>query len=241
MGRVEDMGLGPVEWGVVVAHRPYGLEVRLEASGDVGVVDRILVDDNSFHANEEYWPDVGDRVRVRRMDARPSGELRLTAQQGVVNGWTEPREVVRRRVYEWPAGLGETEHGVVTAVHELGFDVRLDASGDVGTVMWSLVEADRAFFSTDFHPVVGQPIRVRRLGVWPRRHPAAQPPQSLPAHTPGPRQKTLGRGAASRLPAQEGRPGQDHHPQTTPQPDRHTKQDTPTHKHTKPLDQTAHR
>mgnify|MGYP001679210215 FL=1 len=161
------MGLGPVEWGVVVAHRPYGLEVRLEASGDVGVVDRILVDDNSFHANEEYWPDVGDRVRVRRMDARPSGELRLTAQQGVVNGWTEPREVVRRRVYEWPAGLGETEHGVVTAVHELGFDVRLDASGDVGTVMWSLVEADRAFFSTDFHPVVGQPIRVRRLGIWP--------------------------------------------------------------------------
>ena len=42
-----------------MAHRPYGLEVRLEASGDVGVVDRILVDDNSFHANEEYWPDAG--------------------------------------------------------------------------------------------------------------------------------------------------------------------------------------
>ena len=167
MGRVEEMGLGPVEWGVVVAHRPYGLEVRLEASGDVGVVDRILVDDNSFHANEEYWPDVGDRVRVRRMDVRPSGELRLTAQQGVVNGWSEPREVVRGRMYEWPAGLGETEHGVVTAVHERGFDVRLDASGDVGTVMWSLVEADRAFFSTDFHPRMGQPIRVRRLGTWP--------------------------------------------------------------------------
>ena len=167
MGRVEEMGLGPVEWGVVVAHRPYGLEVRLEASGDVGVVDRILVDDNSFHANEEYWPDVGDRVRVRRMEARPGGEVRLVSFQTALNGWSEPEEVVRRRVYEWPAGLGETEHGVVTAVHELGFDVRLDASGDVGTVMWSLVEADRAFFSTDFHPVVGQPIRVRRLGVWP--------------------------------------------------------------------------
>ena len=100
-------------------------------------------------------------------DVRPSGELRLTAQQGVVNGWSEPREVVRGRVYEWPAGLGETEQGVVTAVHERGFDVRLDASGDVGTVMWSLVEADRAFFSTDFHPRMGQPIRVRRLGTWP--------------------------------------------------------------------------
>ena len=167
MGRVEDMGLGPAEWGVVVAHRPYGLEVRLEASGDVGVVDRILVDDNSFHANEEYWPDVGDRVRVRRMEARPGGEVRLVSFQTALNGWSEPREVVRGRVYEWPAGLGETEQGVVTAVHERGFDVRLDASGDVGTVMWSLVEADRAFFSTDFHPVVGQPIRVRRLGVWP--------------------------------------------------------------------------
>ena len=161
------MGLGPLEWGVVVAHRPYGLEVRLEASGDVGVVDRILVDDNSFHANEEYWPDVGDRVRVRRMEARPSGELCLTAQQDVVNGWTEPREVVRGRVYEWPDGLGETEHGVVTAVHERGFDVYLLASGETGTVMWSLVDFDRMFFSTDFHPVVGQPIRVRRLGIWP--------------------------------------------------------------------------
>ena len=161
------MGLGPLEWGVVVAHRPYGLEVRLEASGDVGVVDRILVDDNSFHANEEYWPDVGDRVRVRRMEARPSGELCLTAQQDVVNGWTEPREVVRGRVYEWPDGLGETEHGVVTALHDRGFDVLLLASGETGTVMRSLIEADRKMFKTDFHPSVGQPIRVRRLGIWP--------------------------------------------------------------------------
>ena len=161
------MGLGPVEWGVVVAHRPYGLEVRLEASGDVGVVDRILVDDNSFHANEEYWPDVGDRVRVRRMEARPGGEVRLVSFQTALNGWSEPEEVVRRRVYEWPAGLGDTEHGVVTAVHERGFDVLLLASGETGTVMWSLVDFDRMFFSTDFHPSVGQPIRVRRLGIWP--------------------------------------------------------------------------
>ena len=167
MGRVEEMGLGPVEWGVVVAHRPYGLEVRLEASGDVGVVDRILVDDNSFHANEEYWPDVGDRVRVRRMEARPGGEVRLVSFQTALNGWTEPREVVRGRVYEWPAGLGETEHSVITALRERGFDVLLLASGETGTVMQSLIEADRKMFKTDFHPSVGQPLRVRRLGVWP--------------------------------------------------------------------------
>ena len=167
MGRVEEMGLGPVEWGVVVAHRPYGLEVRLEASGDVGVVDRMQSHDSYMRRNPEYLPDVGDRVRVRRMEARPGGEVRLVSFQTALNGWSEPEEVVRRRMYEWPAGLGETEQGVVTAVHERGFDVRLDASGDVGTVMWSLVEADRAFFSTDFHPRMGQPIRVRRLGVWP--------------------------------------------------------------------------
>ena len=167
MGRVEDMGLGPAEWGVVVAHRPYGLEVRLEASGDVGVVDRMQSHDSYMRRNPEYLPDVGDRVRVRRMEARPGGEVRLVSFQTALNGWSEPEEVVRRRMYEWPAGLGETEQGVVTAVHERGFDVRLDASGDVGTVMWSLVEADRAFFSTDFHPRMGQPIRVRRLGVWP--------------------------------------------------------------------------
>ena len=167
MGRVEDMGLGPVEWGVVVAHRPYGLNVRLEASGEVGMLDRMQSHDSYMRRNPEYLPDVGDRVRVRRMEARPGGEVRLVSFQTALNGWSEPREVVRGRVYEWPAGLGDTEQGVVTAVHERGFDVRLDASGDVGTVMWSLVDFDRMFFSTDFHPSVGQPIRVRRLGVWP--------------------------------------------------------------------------
>ena len=167
MNRPEDTGWGPVEWGIVVGCHQCGLDVRLEASGEVGMLDRMQSHDSYMRRNPEYLPDVGDRVRVRRMDVRPSGELRLTAQQDVVNGWTEPREVVRGRVYEWPAGLGETEQGVVTAVHERGFDVRLEASGDVGTVMWSLVEADRAFFSTDFHPRMGQPVRVRRLGTWP--------------------------------------------------------------------------
>jgi len=67
----------------------------------------------------------------------------------------------------WPAGLRAPEWGVIRAVHERGFDVYLLASGDVGTVMQSLIEADRKVFKTDFHPSVGQPIRVRRLGTWP--------------------------------------------------------------------------
>ena len=149
----------------MVAHWPYGLDVFLDSSGEVGTVGITWVNDSTIRTNEEYWPDVGDRIRVRRMEVRPDGELRLTAQQAAIE-WS-PREVVRMRMTGWPSGLRLAEWGVVTAVHDRGFDVYLLASGDVGTVMRSLIEADRAMFETDFHPSVGQPLRVRRLGVWP--------------------------------------------------------------------------
>ena len=165
MDRPEDIGWGPVDWGTVVAHWPWGLDVFLDSSGEVGTVGITWVNDSTIRTNEEYWPDVGDRVRVRRMDVRPSGELRLTAQQAAIE-WS-PREVVRRRMTGWPSGLRLAEWGVIRAVHGRGFDVLLLASGETGTVMWSLVDFDRMFFSTDFHPSVGQPIRVRRLGIWP--------------------------------------------------------------------------
>ena len=157
--------MGPVEWGTVVAHWPYGLDVFLDSSGEVGTVGITWVNDSTIRTNEEYWPDVGDRIRVRRMEVLPSGELRLTAQQAAIE-WS-PREEARRRKTGWPSGLRAPEWGVIRAVHKRGFDVYLLASGDVGTVMWSLVEGDRKVFETDFHPSVGQPLRVRRLGVWP--------------------------------------------------------------------------
>ena len=165
MDRPEDIGWGLVDWGTVVAHWPYGLDVFLDSSGEVGTVGITWVNDSTIRTNEEYWPDVGDRVRVRRMEVRPSGELRLTAQQAAIE-WS-PREVVRMRMTGWPSGLRLAEWGVITAVHDRGFDVLLLASGETGTVMWSLVDFDRMFFSTDFHPRTGQPIRVRRLGIWP--------------------------------------------------------------------------
>lgn len=166
MRKPEDIGWGPVEWGTVVAHWPYGLDVFLDSSGEVGTVGITWVNDSTIRTNEEYWPDVGDRIRVRRMEVRPSGELRLTAQQAAIE-WSEPWELVRRRKTGWPSGLRLAEWGVITAVHDRGFDVYLLASGETGTVMQSLIEADRKVFKTDFHPRVGQPIRVRRLGVWP--------------------------------------------------------------------------
>ena len=171
MRKPEDVGLGPVEWGTVVAHWPYGLDVFLDSSGEVGTVGITWVNDSTIRTNEEYWPDVGDRIRVRRMEVRsdgelrPGGEVRLTAQQAAIE-WS-PREEARRRKTGWPSGLRLAEWGVIRAVHEQGFDVLLLASGETGTVMQSLVEADRKVFKTDFHPRVGQPLRVCRLGVWP--------------------------------------------------------------------------
>ena len=150
----------------MVAHWPWGMDVFLDSSGEVGTVERVWVNDSTIRTNEEYWPDVGDRIRVRRMEVRPDGELRLTARQSDVE-WSEPWELVRMRMTGWPSGLRLAEWGVITAVHERGFDVLLLASGETGTVMRSLIEADRAMFEIDFHPSVGQPIRVRRLGVWP--------------------------------------------------------------------------
>ena len=166
MDRPEDVGLGPVEWGTVVAHWPYGLDVFLDSSGEVGTVGITWVNDSTIRTNEEYWPDVGDRIRVRRMEVRSDGELRLTARQSDVE-WSEPGELVRMRMTGWPSGLRLAEWGVITAVHDQGFDVYLLASGETGTVMRSLIEADRKMFKTDFHPSVGQPLRVRRLGIWP--------------------------------------------------------------------------
>ena len=166
MVKLEDIGWGLVEWGTVVAHWPYGLDVFLDSSGEVGTVDRLRVCDGAIRSNEEYWPDVGGRIRVRRMEVRPGGELRLTARQSDVE-WSEPGELVRMRMVGSPSGLRAPEWGVIRAVHERGFDVRLDASGETGTVMQSLIEADRKMFKTDFHPRMGQPLRVRRLGVWP--------------------------------------------------------------------------
>ena len=40
MGKIR---LGPIEWGVVTAHYRWGLGVRLEESGDEGIVDRAQI------------------------------------------------------------------------------------------------------------------------------------------------------------------------------------------------------
>ena len=127
MGEVR---LGPIEWGVVTAHHPWGMGVRLEESGDDGVIVLDSIHDDFLRCNGEYWPEIGERIRVRRyIYGSPDDEVRLTsresAMEGLVHGYDPPRR------YPLPEGFGPVEEGTVVARRDWGVEVRLD-SGRVG-------------------------------------------------------------------------------------------------------------
>ena len=73
--------LGSVEWGVVTAHHDWGVAVRLEVSGGVGALRRHLMDDDPARCTEEFWPAIGERIRVCHLGTWPDGELRLTRRE----------------------------------------------------------------------------------------------------------------------------------------------------------------
>ena len=74
-----EIRLGPIEWGVVTAHHLWGMGVRLEESGDDGVIVLDSIHDDFLRCNGEYWPEIGERIRVRRYLYRsPNDEVRLT-------------------------------------------------------------------------------------------------------------------------------------------------------------------
>ena len=156
--------LGPVEWATVTGRRrPSGFFVRMEEGGEEAFMELTSVDDRLLCCNEEYWPDVGERIRVRRRPAFPDNEIRVTgrasAMEGLVRGYPT-REVV-------PAGLGPVELGVVVEHRREDLLVRLEDSGRVGVLPAYLLAYDPAECVREHWPGVGERIRVRRLGVWP--------------------------------------------------------------------------
>ena len=160
MGEVR---LGPIEWGVVTAHHLWGMGVRLEESGDEGVMVLSAIHDDPRHCDSEYWPDIGERIRVRRYIYN-NKELRLTsresAMEGLVNGYDPPRRC------PLPEGFGPVEEGTVVARRDWGVEVRLD-SGRVGQLRARLMEDSVDPAPEERWPGIGERVRVRPLGLWP--------------------------------------------------------------------------
>ena len=71
-------GLGPIERAVVVSRRDGDLLVSLVESGRECVLPAALVSDDPAGCAPEHWPEVGERVRVRRLGVWPGGEVRVS-------------------------------------------------------------------------------------------------------------------------------------------------------------------
>ena len=81
--------------GTVVAHRDWGVEVRLD-SGQVGQLRARLMESGPDPAPQERWPEIGERVRIRPLGLWPDGNLRLSGRPRFVNRppdppWISPR------------------------------------------------------------------------------------------------------------------------------------------------------
>ena len=162
---MEEIRLGPIEWGVVTAHHLWGMGVRLEESGDDGVIVLDSIHDDFLRCNGEYWPEIGERIRVRRYIYRsPNNEVRLTsresAMEGLAGGYDPSRE------YPLPEGFGPVEEGAVVAHRDWGVEVRLD-SGRVGQLRARLMEESADPAPEERWPGIGERVRVRPLGLWP--------------------------------------------------------------------------
>ena len=161
----ERVRLGPIQWAVVTrCPAPAGLFVRLEDSGEKAFMDMVSVDDHSVCCNPEYWPDPGERIRVRRLLVPGLNEIRVTrresALEGLVRGFPTHHFAI-------PPGLGPIERAVVVAHREGDLLVRLVESGRECALPAALVSDDPTECAKEHWPAVGERIRVRRLGAWP--------------------------------------------------------------------------
>ncbi|MDO5082947.1 MAG: hypothetical protein Q4D89_06050 [Arachnia propionica] len=150
---------GSTEWGTVTAHRPYGLEVTLDASGDVGTVDRMSIHPAAIYRNDEYWPDVGERIQVQCWEERPSGLRLIAVPRDIPEKLTESDAI--------PSGLRPPEWGKVLAHRSNGVEVSLEHSGDIGIIPPNLMDDIPERCDPEFWPSPGKRIRVARLGIWP--------------------------------------------------------------------------
>ena len=160
----ERVRLGPIQWAVVTSHLvPSGLFMRLEDSGEKAFMDMVSVDDHSVCCNPEYWPDPGERIRVRRLLVPGLNEIRVTRRESVLEGLVRGFPT---RHFAMPPGLGPIERAVVVAHREGDLLVRLVESGRECALPADFLSHYQAECAKEHWPAVGERIRVRRLGVW---------------------------------------------------------------------------
>ena len=161
----ERVRLGPIQWAVVTRYpAPAGLFVRLENSGEKAFMDMVSVDDHSVCCNPEYWPDPGERIRVRRLLVPGLNEIRVTRRESALEGLVRGFPT---RHFAMPSGLGPIERAVVVARREEDLLVRLVESGRECVLPADFLSFYQDECAKEHWPAVGERIRVRRLGVWP--------------------------------------------------------------------------
>ena len=155
---------GPVEWAVVTGRiAPSVLFVRLEASDEKAFLNITDIHDNNLCSSPEYWPDEGERIRVRRLDSerrRIHVTRRESALEGLVRGFPTHH-------FAMPPGLGPIERAVVVAHREEDLLVRLVESGRECVLPADFLSFYQDECAKEHWPAVGERVRVRRLGVWP--------------------------------------------------------------------------
>ena len=155
---------GPVEWAVVTGRiAPSVLFVRLEASDEKAFLNITDIHDNNLCSSPEYWPDEGERIRVRRLDSERR-RIRVTQRESVLEGLVRGFPT---RHFAMPPGLGPIERAVVVAHREEDLLVRLVESGRECVLPADFLSFYQDECAKEHWPAVGERIRVRRLGVWP--------------------------------------------------------------------------
>ena len=149
--------------------------MRLEDSGEEAFVDITSVHNHPLCRNPEYWPDVGERIRVRAVGRRPSGQLQMSHRESALDGVLGG---LPTRDPSVPPGLGPIERAVVVAHRDGDLLVRLAESGRVCTLPAALVSDDPTECAKEHWPAVGERIRVRRLGCGPAARCASAAPRS---------------------------------------------------------------
>ena len=161
----EGVRLGPIQWAVVTKYLvPSGLFVRLEDSGEKAFMDMVSVDDHSVCCNPEYWPDAGERIRVRRLLVPGLNEIRVVRWESALEGVMGEFPT---RYLAMPPGLGPIERAVVVEHRGEDLLVRLVESGRECVLPAAFLSHYQAECAKENWPAVGERVRVRRLGVWP--------------------------------------------------------------------------